>query len=215
MDENASEFIAIRDEAKSFIAKGNFDKAIEIYKYILVRYGDSSAAVEYANAYLGDIYLTLGKPDLAESHVKKAIKCNSEKHEYHYILGFAYSKQNQWKKAIREYEMAVGKNPDNAEYLRCLGWAISNNGDMTKGIEYLQKAKRLQPSNVDVLLDMANVYLLNLEFEKANQSAKQALEIDPGHSLARLVFEKICEFQKHYENAKAKETGPRRKRLDR
>jgi len=95
MDENASEFIAIRDEAKSFIAKGNFDKAIEIYKYILVRYGDSSAAVEYANAYLGDIYLTLGKPDLAESHVKKAIKCNSEKHEYHYILGFAYSKQNQ------------------------------------------------------------------------------------------------------------------------
>jgi Tfp pilus assembly protein PilF len=57
--------------------------------------------------------------------------------------------------------------------------------------------------------------LLNLEFEKAKQSAKQALEIDPGHSLARLVFEKICEFQKHYENAKAKETGPRRKRLDR
>lgn len=162
MDENASEFIAIRDEAKSFIEKGNFDKAIEIYKYILVRYGDSSVAVEYANAYLGDIYLTLGKSDLAESHVKKAIKCNSEKHEYHYILRFAYSKQNQWKKAIREYEMAVGKNPDNAEYLRCLGWAISNNGDMTKGIEYLQKAKRLQPSNVDVLLDMANVYLLNL-----------------------------------------------------
>ena len=111
--------------------------------------------------------------------------------------------------------MAIGKTPDNAEYLRGLGWAVSNNGDMTKGIGYLQKAVALEPSNINILLDMANVYLLNLEFEKANQSAKQALEIDPGHSLARLVFEKICEFQKHYENAKAKETGPRRKRLAR
>jgi len=215
MDENVSEFIVIWDEAKSYIDQGNFDKAIEIYKYILVRYSDSSTAVEYANAYLGDVYITLGLPDLAESHVKKAIKCNPGKHEYHYILGFAYSKQNHWEKAIREYEIAIGNSPDNAEYLRGLGWAVSNNGDMTKGIEYLQKANRLDPSNVDVLLDIANVYLLNLEFEKAKQAARQALELDPGHSLARLVFEKICEFQKHYKNAKTKGTGPRGKRLDR
>jgi len=92
---------------------------------------------------LGDVYITLGLPDLAESHVKKAIKCNPGKHEYHYILGFAYSKPNHWEKAIREYEIAIGNSPDNAEYLRGLGWAVSNNGDMTKGIEYLQKANRL------------------------------------------------------------------------
>jgi tetratricopeptide (TPR) repeat protein len=215
MDEKASEFIAIWVEAKSYIEQGNYDKAIETYKYILVRYGDSPTAVEYANAYLGDIYLTLGQPDLAESHVKKAIKCNSEKPEYHYILGFAYSKQNHWEKAIREYEMAIGKTPDNAEYLRGLGWAVSNNGDMTKGIGYLQKAVALEPSNINILLDMANVYLLNLEFEKAKQASMQALELDPGHSLARLVFEKICEFQKRYENVKAKEAGPKRNGLDR
>jgi len=215
MEENASEFIGIWDEAKTCIEQGNFDKAIETYKYILVRYGDSSTTVEYANAYLGDLYLTLGQLDLAESHIKKAIKCNSGKPEYHYILGFVYSKQKHWEKAIREFEMAVVKTPDNAEYLRGLGWAVSSNGDMTKGIDYLQKANALEPSNINIMLDLANVYLLNLEFEKAKQSAKQALELDPGHSLARLVFENICEFQKHYEKAKAKETGPRRKRLAR
>ncbi|GAI08540.1 unnamed protein product, partial [marine sediment metagenome] len=37
----------------------DYDKAIEIYKYVLIRYSDNDIAVEYANAYLGDIYLTL------------------------------------------------------------------------------------------------------------------------------------------------------------
>ena len=48
--DNIPEFSTIWDEARQYIESGNRDKAIEIYKYILVRYGDEPVAVEYANA---------------------------------------------------------------------------------------------------------------------------------------------------------------------
>jgi hypothetical protein len=58
-EENVMELITIWDEARQFIESGRTDKAIEIYKYILVRYADEPVAAELANAYLGDIFLTL------------------------------------------------------------------------------------------------------------------------------------------------------------
>jgi tetratricopeptide (TPR) repeat protein len=56
------------------IEQGEYNKAIEIYKYVLIRYSDNDIAVEYANAYLGDIYLKLRRFNLAENHLRKAIK---------------------------------------------------------------------------------------------------------------------------------------------
>jgi hypothetical protein len=57
--ENSSELDAIWDEAKTQIDSGHLDKAIEIYKYILLRYAVDPLALEYANAYLGEIYVGL------------------------------------------------------------------------------------------------------------------------------------------------------------
>ena len=201
-DDNKPEIETIWDEAKTYAEQGNFSKAIEIYKYMLIRYGDNPTVVEYANAYLGDAYLTLGQLDLAESHAKKAIVCNPEKPGYHYLLGFVYSKKSQWGKAVQELELAVKKNPDNAEYLRGLGWALFNSGDKYKGLEHLQKANELEPSSVNVLLDLANAHLVMLDFKKAKAYGKKAVLIDPGNSLAQEVVGKIEEFHKMYKRAK-------------
>ena len=54
-EEDLLELNSIWDEARQYIESGNHEKAIEIYKYILVRYGDNAVAAEYANAYLGDL----------------------------------------------------------------------------------------------------------------------------------------------------------------
>jgi tetratricopeptide (TPR) repeat protein len=202
--ENQREIDTVWDEAKGYIDQGNFDKAIEIYKYILIRYDDNPIAFEYANAYLGDAYLTLRKLDGAESHIKKAISCNPEKPGYHYLLGFVYSILCYWRKAIKEFELAVKVEPDNAEYLRGLGWAIFNGGEKLKGLEYLRKANKLEPSNVNVLLDLANTYLLMLDFRKAKMYGKKALLIDPSYGLTCEVLDKIEEFHKMYMQPKVR-----------
>ena len=55
---SVSELNTIWDEAKGHIEQGNYEKAIEIYRYILVRYSDNDIAAEYTNAYLGDAFLS-------------------------------------------------------------------------------------------------------------------------------------------------------------
>ena len=109
------ELQSIWDEARQYIESGRHDKAIEIYKYILIRYADDAIAVEYANAYLGDLFLTQRKLDLAEKHIKKAINIKPGNPGYRYILGFVYSHKGQWSRAIPEFEKAVNIEPDNAE----------------------------------------------------------------------------------------------------
>jgi hypothetical protein len=44
---------------------------------ILVRYEGNPAAVEYASAQPGDIWLALLKPELAETYIKNAISCRA------------------------------------------------------------------------------------------------------------------------------------------
>ncbi|MBN1692773.1 MAG: tetratricopeptide repeat protein [Dehalococcoidales bacterium] len=192
--EDLTELQSIWDEARRHIESGNHEKAIEIYKYILVRYGDDAVAVEYANAYLADLYLTLQKPDLTESHIQKAIKLKPENPGYRYILGFAYSYRKQWDKAIPQFEAAVKIKPDNGEYLRGLGWAKYSSGNVAEGLAILEQASRLVPDNANILTDLAVVSLSLPDMNKAREYAERAVRLDPANIVAQDVLHNVMVF---------------------
>ena len=197
-NEDIPEIQSIWDEARRFIERGDYDKAIEIYKYILVRYDDDIVAIEYANASLGDIFLTLQKLDPAEDHIKKAISFSPEKPGYHYILGFICSNKRQWDKAIAEFEIAVAKEPDNGEYLRGLAWAVYSSGDVAKGLVSLEKASRLAPTNANILTDLAVAYLSSINIDKATEYAERAVRLDPINAMAQNVLKRVLNFGKGF-----------------
>jgi len=188
--ENAPELYKIWDEARNHIESNDLDKAIEIYNYILIGYGDDDNAAEHANAYIGDIFLTLRRLEDAEDHIKKAINYSPEKPEYHYILGVIYSTNRQWEKAITEFEAAVAKQPDNGEYLRGLGWATLQNGDRQKGLDLLVKANQQSPNNANILTDLAVAYLAE-DLNKARIYVEQAVNLEPENDVARDLLERI------------------------
>jgi tetratricopeptide (TPR) repeat protein len=188
--DNIPEINTIWEEARNHIKSGRTDKAIEIYKYILVRYAVEPVAAEYANAYLGDIFLTLQQLDPAEKHIRKAIEYQPEKAAYRYILGFVFSHRSQWEKAIAEFQLAVDREPDNAEYLRGLGWAIHESGDRQKGLDLLHQADRLSPNSTNILTDLAVAYL-GTDDQKARQLAEQAVAADPHNSQAQKLLNLI------------------------
>jgi tetratricopeptide (TPR) repeat protein len=190
------ELHTIWSEAKEHIEQGAYNKAIEIYKYVLIRYSDNDIAVEYANAYLGDIYLKLRQISLAENHLRKAIDCSPDNPSYRYLIGFTYSIQSQWDKAIGEFEVALDKEPNNSEYLRGLGWALHCAGDKAKGLAYLHRAVDLAPTNVNILTDLAAAYLSDLQFHKAREYAEMAVQIDPNSNIATEVLANIGRFQR-------------------
>ena len=191
------ELHTIWSEAKEHIEQGEYDKAIDIYKYVLIRYGDHNVAVEYASAYIGDIYLKLRRLNLAENHIRKAIDCSPDNPSYHYLLGFTYSMRREWDKAIGEFQVALNKEPNNSEYLRGLGWAVHISGDKARGLAYLHRAVDLAPTSVNILTDLAAAYLSDLQFHKAREYAEIAVGIDPDSSIAREVLATIDRFQKN------------------
>ncbi len=197
-NEDIPEIQSIWDDARRFIERGDYDKAIEIYQYILIRYSDYPIAVEHANAYLGEIFLTLRQLDTAEEHIKKAISFSPEKPDYHYILGFIYSNKRWWDNAIAEFEIAVAKEPDNGEYLRGLAWAVYSSGDVAKGLASLEKASRLAPANVNILTDLAVAYLASVNIDKATEYAERAARLDPINSVAQDVLKRVLGFSKGF-----------------
>ncbi len=196
--DNIPELSEIWDEARQCIESGNRDKAIEIYKYILVRYANEPVAVEYANAYLADLFLTFRKLDLAEDHIKKAINLKPQNPGYRYILGFVYSHRRRWDKAIPEFEIAVKQEPNNGEYLRGLGWATYSSGDVGRGLPLLKEANRLAPDNVNILTDLAVAYLSSVNMDKAREYAERAVQLDPTNSVAQDVLRTILGFSKRF-----------------
>ncbi len=197
-NEDIPEIQSIWDDARRFIERGDYNKATEIYKYILIRYSNDPIAIEYANAYLGDIFLTLRQLDTAEDHIKKAISCKPEKPGYHYILGFIYSNKRQWYKAIAEFEIAVTKEPDNGEYLRGLAWAVYSSGDVAKGLASLEEASRLAPTNANILTDLAVAYLSSFNIDKATEYAARAVRLDPTNAMAQDVLKRVLNFGKRF-----------------
>lgn len=193
--ESSGEIRALWEEAKAHIEQGDYDKAIERYNYILDRYGDDDIAVQYANAYLGDIYITLRQLGLAEKHIKKAIGFDPGSLAYHYLLGVIYALEARWEEAIRQFRQVVAEEPTNAEYLRGLGWALHCAGDRIRGFEYLHRAIGLAPGNVDILNDLAAAHLAELQFDKAREYAEQALRLAPGNYVARDTLDHAVRFE--------------------
>jgi len=189
--EEIPELRSIWDEAKVHIDRGDYAKAIEIYRYIPIRYEDDTVAVEYANAYLGDIFLTTRRLGLAEKHLKKAITTAHRNPHYHYLLGFTYSVREQWSKAVTEFQKAIRLAPDNDEYERGLGWAMFNGSDRTEGIGHLYRALELSPSNLHAMTDLATPMLMLGNIEKAREYGEKALRFDPSYVLARNLLKTI------------------------
>ena len=194
--DDVPEINSIWDEARSHIERGDYDKAIEVYRYIIVRYADDPVAIEYANAYLGDVCLTIRRLDLAEKHLKSAITSDPHKPHYHYLLGFTYSVAEQWTKTVKEFRKAIHLDPDNGEYERGLGWAMLNGGDRTEGISHLYRAMELSPSNAHVLTDLGTAMLTLDNIVKAREYGEKALWLDPSYTLAHNFLEVVSRVEK-------------------
>jgi len=189
------ELSTIWEEARNHILDGDYDKAEDIYKYILLRYVDNDVAVEHASAYLGDLYLTMGQRLKAVGYLKKALEIQPDEVEYHYLLGFAYSSLERWAEAVDELQEAADGAPGNVEYKRSLGWAVFNFGARDMGLELLREALALAPEDVNVVMDLASAYMISGDISRAEEYGRQALELDPHNDLAQRLIYRVKELR--------------------
>jgi tetratricopeptide (TPR) repeat protein len=169
----------------------DFDKAIEIFKYILIRYGDNSSAAEQAHAHLADILLMLGRFGEGESHIRKALSYDPENPDYHHLLGFVYYMRQEWDNAVKEYKLALDREPWNRGYLRSLGAATFNAGDKKTGLQYLHEVAPLYPNNSGMLNELATAYMSIGDMTSAKEYAEEAVRTNPADVMAHAVLRRI------------------------
>jgi len=169
----------------------DFDKAIEIFKYILLRYGDNSSAAEQAHAQLAKILFMLGRFGEGESHIREALSYDPENPDYHHSLGFVYYMRQEWDNAVKEYKLALDREPWNRGYLRSLGAATFNAGDKKTGLQYLHEVALLYPNNSGMLNELATAYMSIGDMTSAKEYAEEAVRTNPADVMAHAVLRRI------------------------
>jgi Flp pilus assembly protein TadD len=157
---------------------------------MLLRYEDNPLVVENANAYIGDLLLTLHQFDESEKHLQKALALNPHNPHYYYLLGFVYTYLRKWPQAIVEMKKAVNLQPQKAEYLQGLGWALYLNEELTEGLELLLKAHQLSPTEFNILNDLAVIHL-EKDLARARQYAELAFQLEPRNPRVLSVLARV------------------------
>ena len=66
-----------------------------------------------------------------------------------------------------------------------LGTLLAREGKFSLAIDQFQSAATLRPDSVDALANLAEVFRLNGQRERADELYRKILQLDPNHPLAR------------------------------
>jgi tetratricopeptide (TPR) repeat protein len=134
---------------------------------------------------LGMVYYYLDQPEAAKKSYLTALALNPGDYNTHYNLGeLYYTKYNDEKNALDEFNKAVAGNPLHSEANFKIGLICLNNNMVKEAITSFEKARSVDPRNIRVLLQLAVAYEKISMKEEALQIYKTILDIDPLNRIA-------------------------------
>ncbi len=146
--------------------------------------------------YRGQAYRRLEKYVDALGDFDQAIKMKPDLAAAHFEKGMAYHAQEKYKQAIGAYNEAVKLSPDNADYRysRCVSKSWS--GDNAGARDDCKKAVELKPDFIDAWSTLGRAYEDLGQLDKAEDTYKKVLELDPKNKGAKEGLDFIAEKRK-------------------
>jgi serine/threonine protein kinase/Tfp pilus assembly protein PilF len=180
--------------------QGKFDQALKMYQKCTKAGGDPNVYLD-----MGWIYLLKGDSKKAITNFKKCIELKCFEFIANHCLGLIFKIQGKEKESKDYYEHCIElchklllDDPENPYVHSTLGLAYTFLGDHQKGTQHGEYAVLLDPENGAILYDLARIYALQNEPDKAIQTLEKALDkcLSPSHMEAKLDphFESL---QKH------------------
>jgi len=116
----------------------------------------------------------------ARTLAERALQLEPDLPEAHLALGFShYYGDNNYDKALREFEIARRGLPNETEVDRAIGAIQRRQGKWTESTANLKKAADLDPNDTWALQNLAFNYQMLRNFAAANKIMDRALEVDP------------------------------------
>jgi tetratricopeptide (TPR) repeat protein len=129
---------------------------------------------------------------------------------YHFAKANRFFMENQYRKAITEYEATLKNDPRMIEAYRFLGESYKNlykpgidnpenNEKKTKALEALNKALEIEPNNKDIIYSLGDMYDKLRNFDQAEKLYLRIIELEPANMSNYYV---VAEFYKRYAGEK-------------
>jgi tetratricopeptide (TPR) repeat protein len=132
-----------------------------------------------AQYYLGRFYLALERPEEALPHLKRAVKGDPAKADYHFWLGVAYWAIRDFDLERKSYLQALAKDPKHVPARLYLAHTFLDSGDWQEALDNYDLLLRREPYNPEALYNRA-LALAELGRPKEETKAwKQYLEYYP------------------------------------
>jgi tetratricopeptide (TPR) repeat protein len=136
------------------------------------------------NESLAEILLRRGAFAEAVECLKVSIASEPANWISHYLLGTAYAKMYDWRKAHAEFVIAIEMDPTEARAWQMCGEALVALHKLDEAEQYIRKALELNPQFADALVDFGFLFLRRGDYQRARELFEQALQIEPHHSRA-------------------------------
>jgi tetratricopeptide (TPR) repeat protein len=179
-----------------------------------IAYFDSAVALDptYAKAYSGiaDCYASLGYGIIApreaapkaKAAALKALEIDSSLAEPHASLGYIKLYYDwDFTGAEQEFKKAISLNPNYDVAYDCIGLYLTATGRFEDARKIIEKAEQIDPLSAFISTDMGFNLYYSKNFDKAVQSLKSTIELNPKFLPAHLWLSRTYQAMKKYDEA--------------
>ena len=131
------------------------------------------------NESLGELLLRRGAYAEAVECLKEAITVEQYSWIAHYMLGTAYAKMFDWKRAHEEFAHAIDLDPGEPRAWHMCGEALLSLHRLDEAEQYLRKALEMNPKLTDAVVDFGFLFLRRGDVERAKELFEKALQMEP------------------------------------
>lgn len=152
---------------------------------------------------IGDMYSSLGYFNEAIEYLKIGAHLNPNDSLIFFLLGFAYSKIGELDQSLLHLKRSEELDPENLETKRNIGWVMAligfsrnENQKILTGKTIISSIVNEDPENVLAIVDLAQIFLMENNFNQACTYAELALSLQPDDSFVKMVCKNIYKVAK-------------------
>jgi tetratricopeptide (TPR) repeat protein len=119
--------------------------------------------------------------DLARARelLVKILAMRADIPEIHSLLGAVYDRMGDQAQARKHFELAIKLKPDDEDIRSNFASFLTKQGDLKEAIQLIESSTRHNPKNPELLIQLARLYYLSDQFEKAVSVSQQVESLDP------------------------------------
>jgi serine/threonine-protein kinase len=182
-------------------------RAVAEFQAATERYPEYAAAYAgIAGAYILLSYYSYMPPDEAYAGARAAsamaVKLDDQLAEAHVMLGGVYNEYDlQWRTAETEYREALRLDPNYSTAHQWYANLLIGLGRRDEAQSHILRARDLDPLSIIIQVNVANIFLLSRDYERARQECLRAIEMDENFGTARWILGRAEQMLGRYDAA--------------